>query len=50
MAYLVAAQIRPGADPVPKRASLPISFKETYSHRARAVKLLLDALQGGDGR
>ena len=26
-------------------ASLPISFKETYSHRARAVRLLLQALR-----
>ena len=34
-------------------ASLPISFKETYSHRARAVRLLLDYLEnhpeGGRG-
>lgn len=26
-------------------ASLPISFKETYSHRAKAVKLLIDYLK-----
>lgn len=27
-------------------ASLPISFKETYSHRAKAVRLLMDYLKG----
>ena len=30
-------------------ASLPISFKEAYSHRAKAVRKLMDYLQTGGG-